>query len=213
MATNYRGKSIAILHDKSTYGKSLADQTKKALNGAGIKEKLYEAYTPGENDFTSLISRLKSASIDVVYIGGFHTEAGLILRQMRNQGMTTQMISGDAIATSEFWSVVGAAGEGTLFTFGPDPTKKPAASTVVKRLRDKNLDATGYTLYTYAAVQVWAQAAAQAGTGEGAKIATTMKAGTWDTVLGKLSFTPKGDPTVLDYTVYRWDRSGNYGQL
>ena len=154
LARHFGGKNIAILQDKSTYGKGLADQTKKALNEAGVKEKLYEAYTQGEKDFNALVSRLKAAAIDVVYIGGYHTEAGLILRQMRDQGLQAQMMSGDAMATNEFWSITGPAGEGMLFTFGPDPRKKPTAAAVVKRFKDRNIDPEGYTLYTYAAIQI-----------------------------------------------------------
>ena len=87
VAKNYKGKNVAILQDKSTYGKGLADEMKKALNKAGVKEKMYEAYTQGDKDFNSLVSKMKANKIDVVYVGGYHTEAGLILRQMRGQGM------------------------------------------------------------------------------------------------------------------------------
>src|ERR1700674_4693205 len=136
IAKNYKGKNIAVLHDKSTYGKGLADETKKALNKAGVKEKLYEPYTAGDKDFNALVSKLKAAAIDVVYVGGYHTEAGLILRQMRDQGMKSQLISGDALATNEFWSITGPAGEGMMFTFGPDPRKKATAAAVVKKFKD-----------------------------------------------------------------------------
>ena len=128
IAKHYKGKNIAILQDKSTYGKGLADEMKKALNKAGVREKMYEAYTQGDKDFNALVSKMKVNKIDVVYVGGYHTEAGLILRQMRNQGMQSQMISGDAIATNEFWSITGPAGEGMMFTFGSDPRKRPAAA-------------------------------------------------------------------------------------
>src|SRR5580765_860116 len=51
IAKNYKGKNIAILQDKSSYGKGLAEEMKKALNKAGAKEKMYEAYTQGDKDF------------------------------------------------------------------------------------------------------------------------------------------------------------------
>jgi branched-chain amino acid transport system substrate-binding protein len=213
LAKNYRDKNIAILQDKSTYGKGLADETKKALNRAGVKEKLYEAYNQGDKDFTALVSKLKLNAIAVVYVGGYHTEAGLILRQMRDQGMKTQMMSGDALATNEFWSITGPEGEGMLFTFGPDPRKKPTAAAVVARFKAKGIDPEGYTLYTYAAIQEWAQAAAKAGTTEAKKVAATLKAGSWDTVLGTISYTPKGDINNVDYVVYRWNKDGTYGEL
>src|SRR5258708_9494091 len=87
VAKNFKGKNVAVLHDKSTYGKGLADEMKKALNKAGTKEKMYEAYTQGDKDFNALVSKMKVNNIDVVYVGGYHTEAGLILRQIRSQGM------------------------------------------------------------------------------------------------------------------------------
>src|SRR5437660_10830298 len=51
---NYKGKNVAILNDKSTYGKGLADETKKALNKAGVTEKLYESYNKGDKDFNAI---------------------------------------------------------------------------------------------------------------------------------------------------------------
>ncbi|HEV3396983.1 MAG TPA: branched-chain amino acid ABC transporter substrate-binding protein [Xanthobacteraceae bacterium] len=212
LAKHYKGKNIAILQDKSTYGKGLADETKKALNKAGVKEKVYEAYTQGDKDFNALVSKLKAAAIDVVYVGGYHTEAGLILRQMRDQGMKAQMISGDALATNEFWSITGPAGEGMLFTFGPDPRKKPTAAAVVKKFKDKGIDPEGYTLYTYAALQIWSQAAAKAGTTDAKKVAATLKSGKWNTVLGPITYDKKGDITVIDYVFYVW-KNGSYAEV
>jgi branched-chain amino acid transport system substrate-binding protein len=212
IAKNYKGKNIAILHDKSTYGKGLADETKKALNKAGVTEKMYEAYTKGDKDFTALVSKMKAANIDVVYIGGYHGEAGLILRQMRDQGMKSQLISGDALVTNEFWSITGPAGEGVLMTFGPDPRKKASAAAVVKKFKDKGIDPEGYTLYTYAAIQVWVQAANKAKSTDPKQVAETMKAGKWETVLGPISFDKKGDITVIDYVFYIW-KNGKYSEL
>src|SRR6187399_1786462 len=212
LAKTYKGKNIAVLHDKTTYGKGLADETKKALNKAGGKEKLFEAYTKGDKDFNALVSKLKAAAIDVVYVGGYHTEAGLILRQMRSQGMKSQMISGDAIATNEFWSITGQAGEGMMFTFGSDPRKRPTAAAVVKKFKDKNIDPEGYTLYTYAALQIWTQAVAKAKTTDAKKVAETIHKGKWNTVLGPISYDAKGDITVIDYVFYVW-KNGKYSEL
>src|SRR6186997_2027973 len=212
IAKTYKGKNIAILHDKTTYGKGLADETKKALNKAGGKEKLFEAYTKGDKDFNALVSKLKAAAIDVVYVGGYHQEAGLILRQMRAQGLKAQMISGDAIATNEFWSITGPDGEGMLFTFGADPRKRATAKAVVDKFKAKNIDPEGYVLYTYAAVQVWAQAAAQAKTTDPKKVAEAIHKGKWNTVLGPISYDAKGDITVIDYVFYVW-KNGKYSEL
>ena len=213
LVKNYKGKNIAILHDKSTYGKGLADETKKALNKAGVQEKMFESYTKGDRDFSAIVSRLKRDNIDIVYVGGYHQEAGLLVRQMRDQGLQTTLMGGDALNDKEFASVTGAAGAGTLFTFGPDPRNKPTAKAIVEKFKAKGIDPEGYTLYTYAAIQVWAQAVTKAGTTDPKKIAETIKGGAWDTVQGKLSFDIKGDIKAIDYVVYKFDDKGNYAEL
>jgi len=213
IAKNYQGKNVAILNDKTTYGKGLADETKKALNKVGFQEKMFESYNKGDKDFNSIVSRLKRDNIDLVYIGGYHQEAGLILRQMRDQGLKTVMMAGDAMNDREFASITGPLAEGTLFTFGPDPRNKPTAKAIVETFKSKNIDPEGYTLYTYAAFQVWSQAVAKVGTTEPKKVIETIKAGEWDTVLGKLSFDAKGDIKLIDYVVYKWDAKGNYAEI
>jgi branched-chain amino acid transport system substrate-binding protein len=80
LADKFKGKRIGIIHDKTAYGKGLADETKKQLNKRGVKEALYEAYTAGEKDYSALVSKMKGENVDVVYVGGYHTEAGLIVR-------------------------------------------------------------------------------------------------------------------------------------
>jgi branched-chain amino acid transport system substrate-binding protein len=213
IAKNYKGKNIAILNDKTTYGKGLADETKKALNKAGVTEKLYESYNKGDKDFNAIVSRLKKENIDLVYVGGYHQESGLILRQMRDQGLKTVLMAGDALADKEYASITGPAGEGTLFTFGPDPRKKATAKAIVEKFKAKNIDPEGYTLYTYAAFQVWSQAAKKAGTTDPKKVMDTIKAGSWDTVIGKIEYDSKGDIKQIDYVVYKWDDKGNYTEL
>jgi branched-chain amino acid transport system substrate-binding protein len=213
LAKNFKDKNIAIINDKTTYGKGLADEVKKALNAAGVTEKLDESYNQGDKDFTALVSKLKLNAIDIVYDGGYHQEAGLIVRQMRDQGLKTNLMAGDALASREFASITGPAGEGVLFTFPPDPRKRATAAAVVKEFKDKGIDPEGYVLYTYAAYQVWAQAAAKANSIDPEKVAAAMRAGTWDTVLGPISFDKKGDITGGGWAVYRWDKDGNYEEI
>jgi branched-chain amino acid transport system substrate-binding protein len=213
IAKAFKGKNIAILNDKTTYGKGLADETKKALNKAGVTEKMYESYNKGDKDFNAIVSRLKRDNIDLVYVGGYHQEAGLILRQMRDQGLQTVLMAGDAMADKEFASITGPAGAGTLFTFGPDPRNKPTAKAIVEAFKAKNIDPEGYTLYSYAAVQVWSQAAKKVGTTDPMKVMAAIKAGSWDTVIGTLEFDAKGDIKQLDYVVYKWDDKGGYAEI
>lgn len=212
LAENFPDANIAIVHDKTAYGKGLADQTMKFMEAAGKEPALYEAYTAGEKDYTALVSKLKAADIDVLYVGGYHTEAGLMVRQMREQGMDTVLVSGDALVTDEYWQITGDAGEGTLMTFSPDPRKNPDVAPLVEKFRAAGIEPEGYVLYTYAAIQVWAAAAEAAGTTDYDAVVAKLDDMDFDTVLGNLSFDNKGDVTLPGYVFYKWS-NGTYDYL
>jgi branched-chain amino acid transport system substrate-binding protein len=212
LASHFSDRNIAIIHDKTAYGKGIADEVKQAINAAGKQEAMNEAITAGEKDYSALVSKLKQADIDVVFLGGYHTEAGLIVRQMRDQGMATVLMGGDALITQEYWSITGPAGEGTLMTFSPDPRKNPAAAEVVKRFKDKGIEPEGYVLYTYAAVQAWKQAAEKAKSTASADVVKALNDNEFDTVIGKFKFNSKGDPNLPPYAVYRWSK-GTYEEI
>ncbi|MEX6504943.1 branched-chain amino acid ABC transporter substrate-binding protein [Jiella sp. M17.18] len=212
IAKNFPNAKIAIINDKTAYGKGLADETQKNLEKLGVKPALVESYTAGEKDYTALVTKIKQAGIDLLYIGGYHTEAGLMARQMKEQGMKTKIMSGDALVTDEYWAITGDAGQGTLMTFSPDPRKNPEAKPVVDELNKKGETAEGYVLYTYAAIQAWAQAANKAGSTKFDPVVKALDNGTFNTVIGNLSFDKKGDVTLPGYVVYKWD-NGKYAEV
>ncbi len=209
LAAGYPDANIAIVHDKQAYSKGLADETKKALNAAGKEEVLYDTITPGEKDYSAMVSKLKVNAVDILYYGGYHTEAGLLVRQMRDQGMDTILVSGDALVTDEYWSITGELGEGTMMTFSPDPRKNPVAAPIVEKFREKGIEPEGYVLYTYGAIQAWAQAVEEVGSTDPQKVADQLKEGEFSTVLGPIGFDQKGDVTAPGYVFYRWS-DGSY---
>lgn len=212
LAEHFGDKNIAIIDDKTAYGRGLADEVKKALNAKGVQEVFRESITAGEKDYSALVSKLKRAGVDALFIGGYHTEAGLILRQMRDQDMDTVLMGGDALVTQEYWSITGSAGEGTLMTFSPDPRQNPAAADVVKRLKAKGVEPEGYVLYTYAAVQAWKEAAEKAGSIDAPAVVKALNENTIHSVIGDFKFDEKGDPSLPPYAVYRWS-NGSYEQI
>src|SRR5919202_3223307 len=177
LANHFKGKKVAIVHDKTPYGKGLADETQKAMNAKGLKEVMYEGINVGEKDYSALVSRLKQAGVDVVYFGGLHTEAGLIIRQMRDQGLNAPLMGGDGIVSAEFVSIAGPGAEGTLMTFGPDARKNPNAQEAVKKFRAKGYEPEAYTLYSYAAVEILKQAAEAVKSTDPKKMAEYMHSG------------------------------------
>jgi branched-chain amino acid transport system substrate-binding protein len=206
LARLYPDRKIAILHDETTYGKGLAAAAQKALNASGVRETLYEAYTAGAKDYSALAFRLIQASIDIVYVAGYPAEGGLILRELRERGSPALMVASDTFVTDDFWNLTGPAGEGTVMTFAPDPLKLDAAKPVIEKFEASGYTPEGATLYTYAAIQAYQQAAAASGgPQDNRKIAQWLRAGNvLKTVLGDLAFDQKGDVRDAKYTWYRW---------
>ena len=213
LATHFKDKKIAIAQDASAYGHGLADEVKKSLNGKGVQEVLFETYTPGERDYSALISKLKQGGTQVLFIGGYHTETGLIARQLQEQKAAMPIFGGDALVTDELWSIAGPAAEGIMMTFGPDPRNRPEAKAALEALRKSKYEPEGYTLYTYAAIQAVVEGLARAGKGaDGMKVASAIRQSPVKTVLGSLAFDAKGDVSGPTYVLYRW-HNGHYAEF
>ncbi|HET6469953.1 MAG TPA: branched-chain amino acid ABC transporter substrate-binding protein [Geminicoccaceae bacterium] len=212
LAENYAGKRIAVVHDKSAYGKGLADLTKENMNAAGLQEVVYEGITAGEQDYRALVSKLKEAQVDAIYFGGYHPEAALIVRQAREQGLNAPLLSGDSLNTLEFPTLAGAAADGTMFTNAAEARNLPSAQKVVEEFRAGGYEPEGYTLSTYAALQVWAQAVEKAGGTDPEQVAEAIRSQPWETVIGNLSFDEKGDLTSSAYVWYVF-KDGNYSEM
>lgn len=208
------GRKVAVIHDKMTYGKGLADETRKAMNARGVTESLYEGVNPGEKDFSALVSKLRQLDVGVVMWGGLHTEGGLILRQMRDQGVKALLMGGDGLASAEFAAIAGPGAEGTLMTNGPDPTKRPGAAAIVKKFVDKKIKPETYTLYTYASVEILKQAAEAAKSLDPKKVAEVMSSGkVFNTVLGPIAYDRKGDRLDSDNVLYEWRKAADGGLI
>ncbi|RYC23259.1 branched-chain amino acid ABC transporter substrate-binding protein [Ciceribacter ferrooxidans] len=207
IASHFKDAHVAIVHDKTPYGQGLADQTKKVMNDAGLVEVMYEGINVGDKDFSALIAKMKQAGVSIIFWGGLHTEAGLIIRQAKDQGLKATLVAGDGLVSNELASIAGDAVAGTLNTFGPDPTLDAANKELVARFKANGFNPEAYTLYSYAALQVIAGAAEAAGSSNPEEVAEAMKAkGPFPTVLGSLSFDQKGDPKVPGYIMYEWEK-------
>lgn len=97
-----------VIHDKTAYGQGSADQFKTKFESLGGKTLGYEAITPGDTDFSSVVNQLAATNPDIVFFGGYYTECGLILKQARARGVTSKFIAGDALDTPDIIDIAGA---------------------------------------------------------------------------------------------------------
>jgi branched-chain amino acid transport system substrate-binding protein len=204
LAERFGSQPMAILHDGTVYGQSLAEYTKTRLNERGLAEAMFGAVEPGQLDYSDAIQSMQSVGVGVLYYAGYTQEAGLIIRQARDRSYDLQLVVGDAVAAEDFALIAGAAADGTLMTYGPGP---PA--TAENALLSEQFAAKGYAgsfgyapFHAYAIVQAWAQAVERADTFATEAVAKVLHAEQFDTVLGRIGFDEKGD--VTGYGTYVW---------
>jgi branched-chain amino acid transport system substrate-binding protein len=203
LADNHSNSKIAIMHDSTAYGLDLAEFTKHQLNKRGVTEVMFDSYIPDQKDYKPLVEKLVNKKIDVLYIGGYMADVGIIARQAKKELPNLRLFSADTLANVQFLIVAGEAGVGTSFTFGPDMRLKPEAQDVAAAIREEDAyEPEGFTLYAYSAVQAWAQAVKQASSLKPRAVIKALREGSFDTVIGKIGFDEKGDATGIDTFVW-----------
>ena len=217
IAETLKAKNVAIVHDKTTYGRGLAEAMRMTLKkvAPGVKEVMFEGITRGDKDFNTLVTKVKSKKADAVYFGGLHSEAGPLLKQMRQQGLKADFISGDGVVSNDFVTAAGGAQfvNGVFVTFGRDPQKFPNTKQVVDSFIKDGYKPEGYTLYAYASVEAIVAAITQTKSTKGVTLANWLKKNGSKTIMGPKAWDKLGDLTKSDYVIYKWDEKGNYNEL
>src|SRR3972149_7582686 len=118
----------------------MVDVTRATSNKGGLKDVLHEGVNKDDKDFSALVSKIKASGADLVYWGGLHDTGGLIVRQMRDQGVKATVMGGDGITDDEFAAIGGPGVEGTLMTYGPDPRQRPGGQDAGAKYRAKKFE-------------------------------------------------------------------------
>jgi branched-chain amino acid transport system substrate-binding protein len=212
MARKWSGADIAIVHDGQTYGQGIAEEVERRLGELGVTPALLEQVRPGHMDLAQLVYTIQARGIDVVFYGGYSSEAGLLVRETKARVPDLAFIVPDGVAREDFWLIAGDAAEGTRMTQVMNAMRHPAAADVVADLVAGGSDPAGAELYAYAAVQAWAQAVEIARTTSAARVAQVLGAQRFSTVIGVLGFDGNGDVTGIEpFTWYVWTH-GTYVQ-
>lgn len=115
-------QAVAILHDNSSYAKGLAEETRAALGKAGVPVIFFDALTPGERDYTAILTKLKAAKPDLVFYTGYYPETGMLLRQKKEMGWNVPLMGGDAANNPDLVKIAGKeAASGYFFVSPPLP--------------------------------------------------------------------------------------------
>lgn len=210
IATAFAGKKIALLGDKTAASEALLRVMRATLAAANQTPAIDQSYKEGGKDFADLARALIDAQVDVVYFSGNYPESAYIIKALRLQGSQAQFVGDDSLVTEEFWNLARDQAEGTLATFAVDPQSLDSARDVAQSIQSGGFTPEGATLPSYAAVQLYVQAAEATGSTDGHRIAAWLRAGNKvQTVLGEVSFDAKGDLARPAVAWFRWSQ-GHY---
>ncbi len=211
-----RARRIAVISDRTEYGRTLAETLIRSVERRGARRIVaVEEIAQGDKDFSALVGRLKSVEPDVVYFGGIFREAGYLIRQMRQGGLSATFMSADGVLDPEFVKIAGEeAAQGAYLTFAPDPRLLASARSFIQRYEARYGPIGPYVLYTYDATGVLLHAIQVAkpltNTKEALrKVLKVMHTSTYDGTLGRLRWDKNGDLSASPYVVYVTKKGGS----
>ncbi len=201
-----KAKTVAIIDDRTAYGQGLADEVQKAVEAAGGKVVVREYTNDKATDFTSILTRVKSRSPDVLFFGGMDAQAGPMARQIKSLGIQTAFLLGDGGCTTEFARLAGEAAPGSYCSLPGVPVDKMAGGTDFRnRFKAKfSADIQLYAPYAYDAVRVLVQAIKQADSTDTKRIQPELAKIQFQGISGPISFDHRGDLQNGAITLYRF---------
>ena len=210
-------KKVAILHDNTTYSKGLADEAKALLEGKGVAIGFYDALTPKESDYTTILTKLKAAGPDLVFFTGYYPEAGTLLKQKKEMGWQTPFVGGDATQNPDLVKIAGKdAAKGFYFISPPMPQDLPSekAKSILAAYKEKYKGAPGsiYAVLAGDGFLVLTAAIEATKSTDPDKLADYLHKEFKDFsgLTGKIAFNEKGDRVGEVYRVYTVDAEGNF---
>jgi branched-chain amino acid transport system substrate-binding protein len=200
--TQVKGKSIAVIDDRTAYGQGVADEFEKGVKAAGGSTVAREFTNDKATDFTAILTSIKGKNPDVVFFGGMDAVAGPMLRQMQQLGIKAKFMGGDGICSGELPKLAAGSMADDQVICAEAGGIDPKDAAAVKGMEDFkanfkkkfNADVQIYSPYVYDALNVMVAAMVKAGSADPAKYLPVLaKTEGYKGVTGMISFDEKGD--------------------
>ncbi|MDT7517837.1 branched-chain amino acid ABC transporter substrate-binding protein [Rhodoferax sp. TBRC 17660] len=194
-----KGKSIAVIDDRTAYGQGVAQEFSKAVEAAGGTVVAKEFTTDKATDFSAILTTIKGKKADVVFFGGMDAVAGPMLRQMKSLGINAKFMGGDGICSTELVKLGGdAIADNQVYCAeagGVEGQQKVGMDAFKTKFKAKfGTDVQVYAPYVYDGVNLMVAAMVKAGSSDPAKYLPVLAATKdYKGVTGNISFDNKGD--------------------
>ena len=212
-----KGKSIAVIDDRTAYGQGVSEEFEKAVKAAGGKIVGHEFTTDKSTDFNAILTKLKATKPDVLFFGGMDAVAGPMLKQVKQLGIKVKFMGGDGLCTGELAKLAGdAIGEDMVVCAeagGVDGDFKAPLEKFKADFKAKNgVEVQIYAPYVYDAVEILADAMVRAGSADPEKYLPEVGKTNYKGVTGPIAFDEKGDIKNGALTLYTY-KAGKREQI
>ncbi|OIR02742.1 leucine-, isoleucine-, valine-, threonine-, and alanine-binding protein precursor [mine drainage metagenome] len=156
-----KAKTVAVIDDRTAYGQGVADVFAATAKKDGLKVLDREYTNDKATDFSAILTKIKSTNPDVIFYGGMYTQAGPLVRQMKQLGIKATLMGGDGICAPDLAKLGGDAVNGTVCAEGGSPLNQMPGGEAWKKRYDAEFGAKAfqiYSPYSYDATMVLAKA-------------------------------------------------------
>ncbi|MBW4022062.1 MAG: branched-chain amino acid ABC transporter substrate-binding protein [Proteobacteria bacterium] len=201
MSGYLHAKKVAVINDNTVYSKGLADNTVSALKKDGVDVVYDDSVTPGQMDYSAVLSHVASLDPQVIDYTGYFAEAGLMAKEAAALHLKPQLMGGDATQDPTLIKTAGAAANGWICTTAPLPQFLTGAKQFVTDFTKKYGTAPGpYSPYEYDAIEIAAKAVKDAGSTDPSKVIASLHTiKDYKGLTGNITFNSAGDRTVAVY--------------
>jgi len=214
-----KAKKLFVVHDKTTYGQGVAEAFRTRALELGAQVVGFDG-TEELSNFHSFTMRMKVMKPDLVYFGGIYDRGGVLLKQMRERGITATFLGPDAMDSSEFVNIAQDAVVGAYYTTVAGPADQfPAAKSFGERFKARfEKSAESYALYAYDCANVYIEAikshlSAHPGTiPTRPEMSAAVRAVKMDGITGPIAFDDKGDRLRSDYYIVKFETASYPGK-
>ena len=200
-----KARKVAVIDDRSAYGKGLADQFEIAAKTAGAEIVTREFTDTTKTDFTAILTRIKGMNPDLVFYGGMDSQSGPMMKQIKNLGLAATFLSGDGSQTKQFLTLSGAEGEGAYASSPGVPLDKmPGGPAFTERYTNTfKQEIQLYAPYAFDATNTLIAAMEQAGSTDPKVYLPALAAIQFQGVSANVQFDDKGDIKGGSISLYK----------
>lgn len=188
-------KTIALINDRTDYGKTNADQFGQAAEANGAKVISVDGITVGQQDFSALLTKIKASNPDCIYFGGVATEAGLLKRQLADLNMDCLFLSDSGIISDTFNKIAGDSAQGMIaFNIGKPLEDLPGGKKFLEDYEAAKFPEPAENIgqFAYDSVALIIQATDDAKSADRSKLIDAIRNVKFDGVLGHTTFDKNG---------------------